>query len=415
MKKTTALLIVFFTSVFIVTAQQNQLIEERTSASENLEVFKGTIGDSSLGVMKELVRKQDDLIEADRAIIDGYLYSLKNNADSLKRMNTNLIIDKEMLDKELMINKDLLFYGMIGGGVIFILFILFLILFFIASGKKKKFKKLVDDVEKMKQANQKEIELAKKDVETMKTVARKEIMQAKEELNKDARNMQAKIDSLSAEKSSLEKKAGDKAFEFSQMQLRLNTIKDDYEKKLAEANAGNANFTREKLLLEKQIFDKGLEIDNIIKERDDAKQEHSDLKVLYDKETTERKAFEEKLTEIENEMRNIVPANTGEIDTLKNENEKLRNDINNLSEYRNLYEKELFDRKQLEDRLAEKENELRNMTTVNTNEVDDLKRNNEGLLEDIEELNKRIDREVQGRNMIEDELRKFIDELKNLR
>lgn len=412
MKRITAILIVLFTCTFIVSAQQNQIMEARNAASENLEIFKGTIGDSSLGVIKELVRKQNDLIEADRLIIEGYLDSIKTKADTLKRINTNLTIDKEMLDKELKINKDLLFYSIIGGGAFLILFIVFLILFFITSGKKKKYKKLVEGVEKMKQANQKEIELAKKEVATMKSVAQKEIMQAKEEINKEARNMQAKIDSLSAEKSSLEKKTTDKSFELSQLQLRLNTIKDENDKKLSDASA---DYTREKLLLEKQIFGKGIEIDNLKKERDTAVQQLTELKVIYEKETAERKVFEEKLTEVENEMRNIAPVNTIESDALKNENEKLRNEINSLNEYKNLYEKESCDRKQLEDRLADKENELKNITPANTNEMDELKQYNERLRKDIEELNERIDKEVAGRNLIEEELRKFIDELKNMR
>jgi hypothetical protein len=415
MKKITAFLIVLFTGIFIVAAQQNPLIERRTSASENLEVYKGTIGDSSLNVMKELSRKQNDLIEADRAIIEGYLDSVQTKADSLKRANTNLVIDKELLDKELNINKDLLFYCLIGGGVMFVLFVLFLVLFLIASGKKKKLKKLVDGVEKMKQANQKEIELAKKEVETMKAVAHKEIMQAKEELNKEARNMQAKIDSLTAEKLSLEKKTTDKSFEFSQLQLRLTTIKDDYEKKLADANEGSIDYTREKLVLEKQIFDKGLEIDNIKKERDAAKQDLADMKTQYEKETAERKAFEEKLTEVENEIKNIVPVNNEELNNIRSENEKLHDEINSLNEFKSLYEKEASERKLLEDRLSEKENEIKNIVPADTAELDGLKRDNERLHEAVEELNKRIDREVQGRNMIEDELRKFIDELKNLR
>lgn len=417
MKKITAILIILISLSCITSAQQNQLMDARNSASENLEVFKNTIGDTTLDVLKELTYRQNDLILADRAIIEGYLDSIKTKADTLKHLNTNLTIDKEMLEKENAVSKSLMFYGMIGGGVLFILFILFLVLFLITSGKKKKYRKQVEGVEKMKQANQKEIELAKKEVANMKAVAQKEIMQAKEELNKEAKNMQAKIDTLATEKTNLEKKASDKSFEFAQLQLRFDDMKKDYEKKLSDANNTASGYEREKLLLEKQIFAKGSETDDLRKERDTSRKELADLKSAYEKEKEERRVFEEKLTEVEKEMHTMASpsVNTGEADNLRNENERLRNEISSLNEFKNLYEKELNEKKQLEEKLAEKENELKNIPPANTDAADELRSENDRLREDIEELYKRIDREVAGRNMIEDELRKFIDELKNLR
>lgn len=455
----------------VLYAQPTQLLEERNSASVNLEVFKGTIGDSSINVMKELVQKQNELIEADRNIIEVYLDSVQTRADSLKRANINLTADKEMAEKALMINKDLLYYSVIGGGVVFILFILFMVLFFIATGKKKKLKKQITDIDKIKQAYQKEIENTKKEVESMKASAHKEIMNAKADLNKEAGEMLTKIDSLTAEKLSLEKKAGDKAFEFSQMQLRLNSIKEDYEKKLSAVKAESTDFVKEKLQLEKQIFENGIEVDKLKKERENALKDSSEqkdaldkalneknmleakmnendneyqsklskileetdalkkdndrllnevkdiieLRELCEKYSSENKELNARLQEKENEVQNITPLDNDELFRFKSENEILKNEISGLYKFKELFEQEENNKKQIEQRLEEKENTLNGITPMDTKLVEDLRRDNELLRTDIENLQKQIDKEIQSRNLIEDELRKFIDELKDLK
>ncbi|NTW32773.1 MAG: hypothetical protein HGB12_09135 [Bacteroidetes bacterium] len=310
MKKNIVLLLFLFAviSVNLCSAQIEDIFDKRKTNVESLNIYKGSIIDSTSDVLKELIKLQNDVIRADEPLIEIYLDSLKTQTDSLKIINENLANDKIALETKAKDNKLILFYGAIGAGVIFILFILFLILFFVATGKKNKFKKQINDNEKIIQANKKDIELSRKDAETLK----KEIISVKENNDKEVKNLRAKIDSQDTEK---------------------------------------ANF-------EKRLFEKNSLIDNISKEK-----------------------F------------------------------SLSNDLTN---YKNLYNLELNERKIAEEKLAGKELECNeNNSQINSKEVEDLTSENTRLTEEIKKLDSKLEKEVKTKNMIEDELRKFIEELRN--
>lgn len=405
----------------MVSAQSDNLMTQRKSALENLEVYKSTITDTTLDVMKELSKVQDLVIAADKPIIEIYLDSVKTKADSLKRTAGNLANDKDVLEKEAKAKNDLFLYGIIGAGVIFLLFVVFLILFFITSGKKNKLKKQVEGIEKIKQDNQKEIERAKKEVETLKINAQKdaetlklnaqkEIAVAKENVDKEVKNLQAMINSQNAEKAALERRISEKINECTELTTQISMLKTDSEKKLKEAST-SVDFTREKLVLEKEIFDKGLIIDNLTKEKETIKQDLADYKDLYEKQTNERKALEEKIVEIEKEIRGISPVDPSEVNWLIKEKENLSKEIES---YKETCEKLTSEKKIVEERLAAKEDELRNIPIPDANETSEMKKEIEKYKEDMLRLNEKLDREVKTKNMIEDELRRFIDELRNI-
>lgn len=396
----------------VVSAQNEDPMTKRKSAIENLEVYKSTITDTTLDVMKELTKAQEEIIAADKPIIEVYLDSMKTKADSLKRTANNLANDKDTLEKDAKEKADLFLYGIIGAGVIFLLFVTFLILFFIASGKKNKLKKQVAGIEKIKQDNQKEIELAKKEVENMKLNAQKEIAAAKENVDKEVKSLQSIINSLNSDKAALEKRITSKIDECTQLNTQINMIKIDFERQFKEARESGSDFTREKLVLEKEIFDKGILVDNLTKEKDTLKQDLSDYKDLYEKQSGERKILEEKLVDIEKELRGISPVDPSEVDWLKKEKENLSQEVANYKEACN---KLAGEKKNVEDRLAEKEEELRNIPQPDAGEVDWLKKEIENYKEDILRLNEKLDKEVSTKNMIEEELRRFIDELRNIR
>ncbi len=195
------------------------------------------------------------------------------------------------------------------------------------------------------------------------------------------------------------------------MQLQITTIKNDYEKKLKEASSNVPDFSKEKLLLEKEVFDKTQLVDNITKERDAAKKELSDYKELAEKESREKKSLEEKLADTENELKNIPVSVATDIDAVTKENERLRDKIISLDERIN---EEMRDKRLLEEKLLEKDKELKNIAVPDTN-IESLKRDNELLKEDLDILQGKLDKEIQTKNTIEEELRRFIDELRNIR
>ncbi|HNW98408.1 MAG TPA: hypothetical protein PKK00_08365 [Bacteroidales bacterium] len=355
MKHITSYFILLLLSVNIATAQQNTLMEKRAAALENLDIFRGTISDSTKDVLKELVSKQNELIEADKIVVEQYLDSVKLKSDSLSRLNINLASENEMLKKEGATQKSQMLYVIIGGGILLLSCIVFIILYIIASKQKGKYRKAKDGLEKIKQDNLKEIELAKKEVGIMKASAQKEISAAKDEIQNEVKNLKAKIDSLSAEKSSLEKKAIDKSFESSQLQLQIKTIKEDYERSLSDLKSANADLMQKKQIIEGQISDK------------------------------------------ENKIK-----------VLEKDYETLRLD---LSDFKNLCERESYERKQLEKKLHEKENEIYN---IDIHKTDELKNENDKLHEEIKQLNQRIEKEITSKKMIEEELIKFIEELKSM-
>jgi chromosome segregation ATPase len=414
MKRVTTLGIMILLTVISCTAfsnQNNSILIKRRQAIENLNVYKTTITDSTSESLKGLVKAQEELISADKPIIDGYLDSLQTKADSLKRAAGNVKNDKEALEKEAKVNQKLFLYGIIGGGVLLVGFILFLILFLMANSKKSKLQAQISGIDKIKKDNQYAIDKAKKELEVMKANAQKEIATAKENVAKEVKNLQAKIDSQSAEKANLEKRINEKVTECSQLQLQITTIKNDCEKKLKEASSNVPDFSKEKLLLEKEVFDKTQLLDNITKERDAAKKELSDYKELAEKESRERKSLEEKLADTENELKNIPVSVATDIDAVTKENERLREKIISLDERIN---EEMRDKRLLEEKLLEKDKELKNIATPDTN-IESLKRDNELLKEDLDILQGKLDKEIQTKNTIEEELRRFIDELRNIR
>ena len=363
--------------VFSATEHNDATFQKRKQALENLEVFKSTITDTTKSVLKELVIDQNEIIAADNPIIEIYLDSLKSKADSLKRSASNLVNDKKTLDSENKSKSQLMFYGIVGAGVIFLGFILFFILFLISSKKVKNIKEQIEEVNKSKQAKQKEIDNAKKELETVITNSQQEITTVKEKANTELKNLQVKIDSLGSEKSMLEKKVNDKTIEVSQMQNRindktsellqlqnlLNTTKNSYESKLADANANNESFRITKLSLENEISDKNQLIEKLQKENN-----------------KEKVIIEE-----------------------------------NPIDYRELYEKESRERKSIEGKLLDIENNNIKNPPIEISEYETIKRDNIRLKEDLEKLNEKIELVITTKNMIEEELRHFIDELRNIR
>ena len=362
MKKYIILLLLLFAviSVKLCSAQGDNIFDKRKTNIESLEIFKGSIVDSTSKVLKELVKIQNEVIASDKQIIEVYLDSLKTKTDSLKRIANNLTNDKLALETKAKANNVIIFYGAIGAGVIFILFILFLILFIIASGKKNKFKKQINDAEKIKQANQKEIEVSKKEVDAFKINAQKEIALIKENIDKEVRNLQAKIDSQNSEKANLEKRLNDKIIESNNFQLQINSLKQDFDKQLSEIKASSGNNSQDKQFYEKEINDKNLLIDNISKEKISLEDELFNYKKLYNIELTERKITEEKLTIKETEYKS-------------------------------------------------------NSSPTYSKEIEDLTLKNERLVEEIKRLDNKLEKEIKTKDMIEDELRKFIEELRNPR
>jgi hypothetical protein len=327
-------------------AQSDTIFDKRKSAIENLDVFEGSIVDSTMNVMKELAKIQNDVIAADKPIIEVYLDSFKLKADSLRIIANNLAIDKSVLEKDIKYKNELILYGIIVSGSLFVFFIIFLILFLVTSAKKNKFKKQITNIDNMPQNNQKEIAAAKENIE------------------KEIKNLQAKIDSQNAEKANLEKRINDKTLECSQLQVQINTLKQNYEKNSNITNASNTDFARDKLMLEKEILDC-------------------------------RQACSDKVLQIENLT-------------------KEKNDlIHDLSEYKDLYEKEARERKTLEEKFAEKGNEIRNIIPIDPAELEENKKENERLKDEISRQNERLEKEIQTKNLIEDELRRLIEEIKN--
>jgi len=409
---TTSILMLFISITFSsFSSQNNTILIKRRQAIENLNVYKTTITDSTSEALKGLVKQQEELIAADKPIIEVYLDSLQNRADSLKTAAGNAKNDKETLEKEAKANKKLFLYGIIGGGVLLIGLILFLILFLLSNSKKSKLQAQISGIDKIKKDNQNAIDKAKKELEVMKANAQKEIASAKENVSKDVKNLQAKVDSQNAEKALLEKRLNEKVNECTQLQMQITTVKNDYEKKLKEAGLNVHDFSKEKLILEKEIFDKTQLLDNITKERDAAKKELSDYKELAEKESRERKSLEEKLADTEKEMKNIPVSVATDIDAVTKENERLRDKILSLDERIN---EEMREKRLLEEKLLEKEKELKNIATPDSN-IESLKRDNELLKEDLDILQEKLDKEIKTKNTIEEELRRFIDELRNIR
>ena len=204
--------VLFAVSVNMSAARGDTIFNKRKSAVENLEAFKSSIVDSTKDVLKELVKMQDEVIAADKPVIEVYLDSLKTKADSLYRTANNLANDKNSLGKDVKTKADYILYGLIVCGVLFVLFVIFFVLFLVTSAKKNKFRKQLGDIDKMREANRKEIELARKEVELLKANAQKEIAIAKENVDKEVKNLKAKIDSQNAEKANLEKRIDDKTY-----------------------------------------------------------------------------------------------------------------------------------------------------------------------------------------------------------
>lgn len=288
------------------------LFESRNSAADNLEIFKGAFIDSTLANLKELVFKQQKLIDVDNVIIDQYLPAIKDSAIATAKKLSVLTAEKDASEKGLNEKNDWIFYGIIGGGILFLLFLLFAILYFITCAKKNKLKRQVAGIEKMRGDNLQEIELARKELEKQKETARKEIEAGKESIAKEIYELNNKIDTLSVEKTNLEKKFNDKHTECNQL-----------EKEVAAAYKG-------------------------------------------------------------------------------------------IDEYKELYEKQSNDRKQLEERISEVEK-----ATIAASEFAQehsyLKEEKEKLQEEIKRLADRLEKETKTKNLIEDELRHFLDELRGSR
>ena len=104
-------------------------------------------------------------------------------------------------------------------------------------------------------------------------------------------------------------------------------------------------------------------------------------------------------------MRNIVPHDNSEVEYLKNENGRLNQDNERIAN----------DRKVLEDIIKEKDNEIHNLSAaVDNSDAENQKKEIEHLKEDNVLLNERIEKEKKGKNLIEDELRRLIEELRNI-
>ena len=363
MKKITTLLILIFLAITLKTinAQDENIFDKRKTCVESLEIYKGSIVDSTKEVLKQLVKIQDEVITSDKAIIEVYLDSLETKADSLNRTANNLTNDKLALETKVKTTNEMIFYGMIGAGVIFVLFLLFLILFIVANGKKNKSKKQFNDIENIKEANQKEIDLSKKEVQTLKANTQKEIASYKENLAKEVKNLQAKIDSQIAEKANLEKRLNDKAAEGNNVQLQIVSMKQDFKKRLSEAKASSGDFSEDKKNYENEINDKNLLIEKFSSENNLLNDELSNYKRLYDTELNERKIAEEKLANKEVEYKSNISS------------------------------------------------------TSNSQDSEDLILESSNLKEEINRLNIKLEKEINTKNMIEDELRKFIEELRNPR
>lgn len=391
-------------NTYAVNTQENELMLKRKSAIEALDAYKGSMVDSTEASLKELVIAQSALIDADKNVVDIYLDSLKSKTDTLSRSVNNLTIDKETAEKKVKTYEENKLYVMIGGGALFLLFIVFLILFFLASGKKNKYKKQVKGIDKMKEDNKKEIEIAKKQVEVLKANAQKEINEAKEKVASESKNLQIKIDTLNTEKTSLEKKLSDKSLECSQLVIQNENTRNEYERKLKDASSQSGDFTNQKLALEKEIFDKNQLIETLNREKNEAKRDFDDYKTLYEKEVNERKSLESRLNE--SESRNNTPSENQEGDYLRNENNRLKEEIERIANERTNFENQLRESDEKLKALASNEG---------NNEAEYLKTEISRLKEDIEHLNERIDKEKKGKNLIEDELRRLIEELRNIR
>jgi myosin heavy subunit len=356
MKKIIAfsLIVSLSAGIMRLSAQHDTTFSARKQALENLEVYRTTITDSTKDVLKDLLGMQNEIIAADKPIIEVYLDSLKDKADSLTRIANNLTNDKAELDKTVKAKDKLIFYGMIGAGAIVLLLILFLILFFITSSKKNKYKKQISDVEKMKQDILNKKEQLLKDAETIKVKAQKDITDARENVSHEIKNLNAKIDTLNTEKSNLEKRISDKINEYTQLQVQSSSAKDDLNKRINSLNLDNIDLRNKLLSQEKEISERLKQIDEILREKDNLRKDFSDYKDMYENEVREKQAMEEKMKE----MGDAPSIDPQYVETLKAETEKFK--------------------------------------------------------EDIRILNERVEKEVKTKEMIEDELRRFIEELKNI-
>ena len=226
-----ALLAVFTMAMVKTFAQADTIFAHRKSAVKNLEVFRSTITDSTLDMMKGLLQMQQSVLTADKLIIEGYLDSLKTKADSLEQKVKSFAGENEKLSIDINSKHDLFLYGAIGGGVIFLLFVLFLILYFIASSGKKKLKKQVDNIEKIKQENLAEIEVAKNEIAKAKANAEQEIAVARKQIDNELKKVLTKIDWQTSENARLEKRIAEKTDENTALQVDITMLQGNLEKK----------------------------------------------------------------------------------------------------------------------------------------------------------------------------------------
>ncbi len=462
-------------------AQHDTIFTYRKTAVTNLEVFRTTITDSTLSKMKDLAGMQEKVLIADKQIIDVYLDSMKTKADSLKQKYNRLTLEKENISKSVKDKDTLLLYVEIGGGAAFLLFVVCLVLFFITLSGKNKFKKQVAGIDKIKEDNlkeiekarnetevmkanaAKEIEQAKKDMEVMKANAAKEIAAAKEQIRTSVEKLQSKIDSQTTSNTQLEKRITEKNDECTELQIEMSTLKGNLDKKEREIKIINDNISRDKLVLEKQIFDKELQIENLAKSKKALEEEFNNFKNSGGNNSGDQQLIEAKLAEKDNEFRQILSVHLEEIEQLRKEKEslqqapppadqnefveklsneklaleaslvekentlnniinenavragELRKEINNLSQEINR-NKEMFESlsgelKSFETRLTE-QRQAAPVSQQDSALTEKLTKENDLLKAELLELKKQVEEENNRRKLIDEDLRRFIEELK---
>lgn len=316
------------------------IIESRRSAVDYLEISRGAIVDTTLDNLKELVSRQQTVIDVDDIIIEQNLPDIIAKAEESKTKAETLAKEKEALDKELSAKNDLIFYGIIGAGSLFVLMLLFLILFIISSSKKKKLKKVVVNIDKMKEANFREIEASRNELECEREKAKGEIMTLKEKIDKEAVELRYKLTNVTTEKAEIATK------------LAIA------EKKILDSQSVLQTAINQKNQFDQHIQEKDLIIADLKKEIESRTKDSNEIKELFEKKNTDFKALEDKML--------------------------------NLS-------KDSQDTGFLNSELAKAKEELNRLT------------------EEVSTLNTKLGKETQTKNLIEDELRRFLDELRGNR
>lgn len=310
------------------------IFDSRRSALDNLEILKGAMVDSTLINMKELAIKQQILIDVDNIIMDQYLPALKDSVKTSAQKLNELTTNKTASEQELKTKNNWVFYGKIAGGVLFLLFLLFTTLFLVANTQKRKLKKQLIGIDKMREDNLKEIELARTELEKQKEAAKNEIEANKQIIAQEINSLKTKIESLTSEKSAIERKFNEKYTEFNQLSIELNNQKNEHEKQITVS------------------FEKISYLENEIAV---VRQSLNEYKELYEKQLNEQKQLEEQISEAEKAT--IVASQFMEEHThLKEEKEYLQSEINRLNEQ---IEKESHTKNFIENELSRMLDNLR--------------------------------------------------------